>query len=217
MRLRVFCLVSLLTCLLLAVSAFAQDAITGNWIGAWGPSANDRNAVTLALKFDGKAVTGNVTGGENVTSAIPIQKGTFDAKTGAVHMEADTKDRRGQTVRFIIDGKVDKGTKKLIYQDTLRVPEYFYCDPYTDEFEGFALVDGRYAAITPKGPGLLESRQLGLALTRWFWLVNLSSSVRNKSSALRSPATPSRNDAEDVAGNHKPSVHGWRIVCVGNQ
>jgi hypothetical protein len=91
------------------MSAFAQDPISGTWAGDWGPNANDRNDVTLALKFDGKAVTGNVTGGTNVTTAIPIQKGTFDAKTGAVHMEADSKDRRGQTVRFIIDGKVDKG------------------------------------------------------------------------------------------------------------
>src|SRR6266545_3544180 len=109
MRFRVMTLVSLMGCLFLAMSAFAQDPISGNWTGDWGPSANDRNDVTLALKFDGKAVTGNVTGGTNVSTPIPIQKGTFDAKTGAVHMEADSKDRRGQTIRFIIDGKVDKG------------------------------------------------------------------------------------------------------------
>src|SRR5205085_1326347 len=36
--------------------------------------------------------------------------------------------------------RVDKGKKKQIYQDVLRVPEYFYCDPFTDEFAGFALV-----------------------------------------------------------------------------
>src|SRR5437660_12849267 len=109
MRFRVFTIVSLVACLVLVVSAFAQDPVSGTWVGDWGPSANDRNDVTLALKFDGKAVTGNVTGGTNVSTAIPIQKGTFDAKTGTVHMEADSKDRRGQTVHSVIDGKLDKG------------------------------------------------------------------------------------------------------------
>lgn len=109
MRFRVLTTVSLMACLVFALSVFAQDPISGTWSGDWGPSANDRNDVTLALKFDGKAVTGNVTGGTNVSTAIPIQKGTYDDKTGAVHMEAESKDRRGQTVRFVIDGKVDKG------------------------------------------------------------------------------------------------------------
>src|SRR6266571_1455354 len=110
MRYRVLTMVSLLACLIVALSAFAQDPISGTWTGDWGPNAGDRNDVTLALKFDGKALTGNVTGGTNVSAPIPIQKGTFDAKTGAVHMEANSTDRRGQTVRFIIDGKVDKGS-----------------------------------------------------------------------------------------------------------
>ena len=110
MRYRVLTMVSLLACLIVALSAFAQDPISGTWAGDWGPNAGDRNDVTLALKFDGKALTGNVTGGTNVSAPIPIQKGTFDAKTGVVHMEANSTDRRGQTVRFIIDGKVDKGS-----------------------------------------------------------------------------------------------------------
>jgi hypothetical protein len=109
MRFKVLTVVSLIGCLALVMSAFAQDPITGEWTGDWGPSANDRNSVTLALKFDGKALTGNVTGGTNVAAPLPIQKGSFDAKTGAVHMEVDSKDRRGQTVHFVIDGKLEKG------------------------------------------------------------------------------------------------------------
>ena len=108
MRFRVLTGICVMACLVLAIGVFAQDPVSGNWAGDWGPSPGDRNDVTLALKFDGKAVTGNVTGGTNVSAPIPIQKGTFDAKTGAVHMEADSKDRRGQTIRFVIDGKVDK-------------------------------------------------------------------------------------------------------------
>jgi len=95
----------------MVASVLAQDAVSGTWSGDWGPSPGDRNPVTLALKFDGKALTGNVTGGENVSAPIPIKKGTYDSKTGAVHMEADTMDRRsGGTVHFIIDGKIDKNT-----------------------------------------------------------------------------------------------------------
>ena len=110
MRFKLSALLVLVTCLVMVASAFAQDPLSGTWTGDWGPSRTDRNDVTLALKWDGKALTGNVTGGTDVTSPLAIEKGTFDPKTGAVHMEVDTKDRRGQTVRFVIDGKLDKGT-----------------------------------------------------------------------------------------------------------
>ena len=84
----------------------ASDAITGTWSGDWGPSASDRNQVTVDLKFDGKGgVTGTVNPGPN---KIELMKSTFDAKTGAVHMEADAPGRGG-AVHFIIDGKLEKG------------------------------------------------------------------------------------------------------------
>jgi len=87
-----------------------SDPVTGKWSGDWGPNANDRNQITADFKFDGKALTGTITpaGG----AAIPIQKGTFDAKTGAVHMEADVKPASGDSVHYVVDGKVDKGTMK---------------------------------------------------------------------------------------------------------
>jgi len=110
-RIRVIALACFLACLVMVASALAQDAVSGTWSGDWGPSPGDRNPVTLALKFDGKALTGNVTGGENVSAPIAIKKGTYDPKTGAVHMEADAMDRRsGGTVHFMIDGKIDKNT-----------------------------------------------------------------------------------------------------------
>ena len=99
------------TLFVMVTFALAQDALTGNWAGDWGPSPRDRNPVTLALKWDGKALTGNVTGGEGVVDPIPIQKGTFDSKTGKLHMETESKNpRSGQTVHFIIEGTVEKGT-----------------------------------------------------------------------------------------------------------
>ena len=110
MRLRVLSFLSFLACLLMVASVFGQgDPISGTWTGTWGPSPNDRNDATLQLKWDGKALTGNVTAGTNVAKPIPLQKTTFDPKTGAVHMEADASSR-GQTVHYVIEGKVEKDT-----------------------------------------------------------------------------------------------------------
>ena len=111
MKLRVFGFLAIVSCLLIMGSALGQgsDPLSGTWSGDWGPSPGDRNDVTLQLKWDGKALTGSVTGGTNVTSAIPLSKSTYDAKTGAVHMEADASTRRG-SVHYVIDGKVEKNT-----------------------------------------------------------------------------------------------------------
>ena len=111
MRLRVLASFAVVACLLMVVSVFAQgsDPLSGTWTGDWGPSPSDRNDVTLVLKWDGKALTGNVTAGTNVSAPIPIQKATFDPKTGAVHMEADAMSR-GRSVHYVIDGKVEKNT-----------------------------------------------------------------------------------------------------------
>ena len=111
MRLRVLASFAVVACLLMVISVFAQgsDPLSGTWTGDWGPSPSDRNDVTLVLKWDGKALTGNVTAGTNISAPIPIQKGTFDPKTGAVHMEADAMSR-GRSVHYVIDGKVEKNT-----------------------------------------------------------------------------------------------------------
>lgn len=60
--------------------------------------------------------------------------------------------------------QADRGTKKEIYQNTFRTPEYFWFDPDTLEFCGFLLVGGVYEAIAPNEQGQLWSRQLNLFL-----------------------------------------------------
>lgn len=90
-----------------AAKAIGADPLSGTWTGDWGPSASDRNAVTVELKWDGKALTGTVNPGP---SAVVLQKCTFDPKTGAVHMEADAKGRRGNDIHYVIDGKVENNT-----------------------------------------------------------------------------------------------------------
>jgi Uma2 family endonuclease len=61
----------------------------------------------------------------------------------------------------------DKGEKKDIYQDRLRVPEYFWFDPFTAEWAGFILHNGGYEPLTEDGEGRLISQCLELALVRW--------------------------------------------------
>jgi hypothetical protein len=106
MRIKNVVAVGIFACLALAASA--ADLLSGTWVGDWGPSASDRNNVTVELKFDGKSkVTGTVNPGPN---AVELKNGTFDEKTGALHLEADTKGRRGNDIHYVIDGKLEKDT-----------------------------------------------------------------------------------------------------------
>ncbi|PMB21073.1 Uma2 family endonuclease [Fischerella thermalis] len=59
---------------------------------------------------------------------------------------------------------IDKEFKKKLYQDTFRTPDYFWFDPYTLEFAGFHLVDGKYQPLEANNQGHLWSQQLGLYL-----------------------------------------------------
>ena len=60
---------------------------------------------------------------------------------------------------------VDRETKKKIYQNDFKTPEYFWFHPYTLEFEGFRLQpSGRYQAIAKNNRGWRWSEQLQLYL-----------------------------------------------------
>ncbi len=62
----------------------------------------------------------------------------------------------------------DKGEKKQVYQDQLRVPDYFWFDPLNpDDFAGFTLCNGNYEPILPNDRGHLVCQRLGLSLVRW--------------------------------------------------
>ena len=115
MRINLFRTVCLLACLAIAISVFGfqrggTDPLSGTWSGDWGPSAADRNTVNVDLKWDGKALTGTVHSINFQRPDVPLKNSTYDAKTGAVHMEADAPGRGGQTTHFVIDGKVANGS-----------------------------------------------------------------------------------------------------------
>jgi hypothetical protein len=108
MRHTVLILLCLVACLTLILPALAQDnagsdPISGTWTGDWGPSRFDRNQVKVALKWDGKALTGTVNPGPN---SVSIKNGKFDPKANTVHLEADAN-ARGQVLHYVIDGKLE--------------------------------------------------------------------------------------------------------------
>lgn len=62
----------------------------------------------------------------------------------------------------------DKTVKKQVYQDHIRVPNYFWFDPFNpNDFAGFALYETQYEPIAPDERGRLMCHALDLALVLW--------------------------------------------------
>ncbi|MBW4498031.1 MAG: Uma2 family endonuclease [Scytonema hyalinum WJT4-NPBG1] len=76
----------------------------------------------------------------------------------------------GKYPNFILEilsestANTDKELKKKLYQNTFRTPDYFWFDPYTSEFAGFHLVDGKYQPLEANNQRHLWSQQLDLYL-----------------------------------------------------
>jgi Uma2 family endonuclease len=83
------------------------------------------------------------------------------------------EERKGPEVVFEITSSTtrheDRNTKRLLYQDTLKVREYFLFDPYAEwldpPLQGYRLLQGVYEPIRPR-QGRLYSQVLGLYLER---------------------------------------------------
>jgi len=81
----------------------------------------------------------------------------------------------GKAPDFIIEltsrttSREDKRTKRTLYRDVLKVPEYFLFDPFEEylkpSMQGYRLVEGEYEPINPVA-GRLPSEVLGLHLER---------------------------------------------------
>ena len=61
----------------------------------------------------------------------------------------------------------DKTEKKQIYQDRLRVPEYYWFDPFTTEWAGFVLSQHEYQPLPINQQGHMVCSTLGLVLLQW--------------------------------------------------
>src|ERR1700730_11459619 len=105
-------LASLLTCLGIAVSAFAQfgHPLTGTWSGDWGPTKDKREHVLVQMNYDGKQVTGAINPGANgfPLKTVTVIPGTEDNPgVWTVKLEAAGKDAGGKAVTILVDGKLE--------------------------------------------------------------------------------------------------------------
>jgi hypothetical protein len=102
MKSRLAGLTTVLACLTVVATLSAQfgHPLTGSWSGDWGTSKDQRNRVLLDIQWDGKALRGTLNG-------APLTVATVNPETWAVRFEADTKDTSGNTVRSVLDGKLE--------------------------------------------------------------------------------------------------------------
>ena len=63
--------------------------------------------------------------------------------------------------------KEDHTTKKQVYEQVFRTPEYYCYDPFRELLEGWRLDNGHYQSIEPDPRGWLWCRQLQLWLGTW--------------------------------------------------
>ena len=103
---RPFTLVLALACLVCAGPAVAQEGhpLKGSWMGTWGPSQSHANDVLLVLNWNGKSITGMLNPG---TDNMPIKNATLNPVGWVVHFEADGKDRAGNPVTYVVEGKIE--------------------------------------------------------------------------------------------------------------
>ena len=86
---------------------FAQEGhpLVGSWHGDRGPNATTRTDVTIVMDWDGKLISGIVNPGFDQSN---MQNAKLNPKDWTVHFEIDMKQKAGNTVRCIVDGKIDK-------------------------------------------------------------------------------------------------------------
>ena len=105
MRLKVVCLVSVLACLIITAVAQEGHPLIGTWSGEWGPTAAQRNPVLIVMSYDTTTISGIINPG--YPDEAPLRVATLDSTKWTLHLEADSKDQSGNTVRVIVDGKLE--------------------------------------------------------------------------------------------------------------
>ena len=103
---RVCHLVFFLVCIGVVVPGLAQEGhpLTGTWSGDWGPTATQRNHVTLVMNWDGKNITGTINPGPD---AVPLTSVFVDWTNWTVRIEAEGKDPSGKAVHITAEGRLD--------------------------------------------------------------------------------------------------------------
>lgn len=109
MRAKILCFVCVWACLTIPTmtGALAQEGhpLIGTWSGEWGPSATQRNPVLIVMEWKTTTLSGVINPG--YPDEAPIRVGTLDSTKWTVHLEADSKDERGNAVKVVVDGKLE--------------------------------------------------------------------------------------------------------------
>src|SRR5437667_2379752 len=91
----------------LMTGAVAQEGhpLIGTWSGEWGPSATQRNPVLIVMDWKTTTLSGIINPG--YPDEAPIRVGTLDSTKWTLHLEADSKDERGNLVKVVVEGKLE--------------------------------------------------------------------------------------------------------------
>lgn len=105
MRVRVFWVSCVVACLTMTAVAQEGYPLIGTWSGEWGPSAKQRNPVLIVMDWKTTTLSGVINPG--YPDEAKIRVGTLDSTKWMLHLEADSKDERGNLVKVVIDGKLE--------------------------------------------------------------------------------------------------------------
>lgn len=108
----------------------------------------------------------------------PLNKRTFKGPDVFLVLDVDPHERKSWVVwqegmRFpdliiellsISTRKIDKGEKKTLYEHVFKTGEYYLYDPFSYEFIGYRLKDGRYHPVLPDRERKIYSPVTGLSL-----------------------------------------------------
>jgi hypothetical protein len=91
----------------MVATAIAQEGhpLIGTWSGEWGPNATQRQNVLIVMEYK----TGNITGVLNpgYPDQAQLKVATLNSRNWTLHIEADSKDDRGNPAKVVIDGKLE--------------------------------------------------------------------------------------------------------------
>jgi len=92
---------------MIAIPMLSQEGhpLVGSWHGNWGTSATSRTDITVIMDWDGKVISGVMNPG---FEGMALQNARLNPKDWTVHFEVDMKEKSGNTLRCVADGKIDK-------------------------------------------------------------------------------------------------------------
>src|SRR5947208_13765692 len=99
MKKLVFALVAVAALLTMPAAAQEGHPLKGSWLGTWTGNKIHGNDVLLVMSWDGKNITGTINPG---TDNIAIKNAMLNPEGWVVHIEADAKDKAGQSLTYTI-------------------------------------------------------------------------------------------------------------------